>query len=124
MYDFLTNIPMGFRIKRKETTMSETRGLVKSALGFLLAILVMVGSAFGLDIQVDMTDTQNQTSDVGRPPTEENVEITYEVVETNQSPADSTPTEDEEPSVDESVETEVTEPTDEQQDTVTEKGEN
>lgn len=95
--------------------MSETRGLVKSALGFLLAILVMVGSAFGLDIQVDMTDTQNQTSDVGRPPTEENVEITDEVVETNQSPADSTPTEDSEPCVEDSVDEIVTEATEVQQ---------
>lgn len=100
--------------------MSETRGLVKCVLGFLLSILVIVGGAFGLDVNVDVTDTQNPTSEVGEPPTEENVEITDEVVETQESPADSTPTEDEGTCVDESVEADVTTTTDEKENTVTE----
>lgn len=105
--------------------MSETKGLVKCVFGFMLAILVMVGAAFGLDVQVKVTDTETTQPEVVETTAEEK-EVTTpdEDVETEQSPVESTPTEDEEPSVDESVENEVTEPTDETQDTVTEKGEN
>jgi cytoskeletal protein RodZ len=98
--------------------MDETKGLVKCVLGFLLSILVMVGGAFGLDVQVRVQDTETKPPDVVE-------SVIYETTteENKQSPAESTPTEDEEPSVEESVDTEVTEPTDEQQNTVTEKGE-
>ena len=99
--------------------MSETKGLVKCVLGFLLSILVIVGGAFGLDVNVDVTDTQTPTSEVGEPPTEENVEITDEVFETQESPADSTPTEEENSCVDESVEADVTTTTDETETNVT-----
>ena len=119
--------------------MSETKGLVKCVLGFLLSILVIVGGAFGLDVQVKVEDAETTTpnvaettfveteiveTDVVYEQTLEDVLATDEVVETEQSPVDSTGTEDEEPAVDESVGEEVTEPTDEQQNTVTEKGEN
>ena len=109
--------------------MSETRGLVKCFLGFLLAILVIVGGAFGLDVQVNVEDAEPAPPEVVgtdevEPTTEEqDVSATEEVVETEQSPVESTPTEDEEKSAEDSVE-EVTDQTDEEQNTVTEKGEN
>ena len=109
--------------------MSETRGLVKCVLGFLLAILVIVGGAFGLDVQVNVEDAEPappevvETDEVETTTEEQDVSATDEVVETDQSPVESTPTEDEETSADESVE-EVTETTDDEQNTVTEKGEN
>lgn len=110
--------------------MSEARGLVKCVLGFLLAILVIVGGAFGLDVQVNVEDAEPappevvETDEVETTTEEHDVSATDEVVETEQSPVESTPTEDEEPSADELVDAEVTEPTDEEQNTVTEKGEN
>lgn len=114
--------------------MSETKGLVKCILGFLLSILVIVGGAFGLDVQVNVEDAETNhaegaettffENEVVEPATEEDILTTDEVVETEQSSVDSTTAEDEEPIVDESVENEVTEPTDETQNTVTEKGEN
>lgn len=126
----LTNPRKGFRINRKENTMSETRGIVRCIFGFLLAILVIAGGAFGLDVKVNIEDAEPATSEVVgtdevETTTEEtDVSATDEVVDTEQSTVDSTPTEDEEASADESVDEEVTEPTDEEQDTVTEKGEN
>lgn len=104
--------------------MSETKGLVKCILGFLLSILVIVGGAFGLDVQVNVEDAEAAPSEVVKTTTEETVLTTQDVVEAEQSTVDSTPTEDEDTSADESVDAEVTEPTDEQQNTVTEKGEN
>lgn len=110
--------------------MSETKGLVKCVLGFLLSILVIVGGAFGLDVQVNVEDAETaptevvETNDFEATTEEKDVLATEEVVETEQSTVESTPTEDEEPSADKSVETEVTESTDEPQNTVTEKGEN
>jgi cytoskeletal protein RodZ len=110
--------------------MSETKRLVKCALGFLIAIIMIVGGAFGLDVQVKVqdatTDTAEvvETTDVGEATEGEDVEATEEVAETEeQSTVESTPTEDEVMSADDSVEAEVTEPTDEPQNTVTE-GEN
>lgn len=106
--------------------MSETRGLVKCILGFVLAILVIVGASFGLDVQVNVEDAAPTQSDVVEtdevePTTEEtDVSATEEVVETEQSPADSTPAEDEDTCVDESVEADVTTTTDEPENTVTE----
>jgi cytoskeletal protein RodZ len=109
--------------------MSETKRLAKCVLGFLLAILVMVGGAIGLDVDVAVQEntepTQAEdlaTDELGTEP-EEDVLTEEPTVETEQSTVDSTPTEDEETSVDDSVEEDVTEPTDENQDTVTE-GEN
>lgn len=110
--------------------MNETKGLVKCVLGFLLAILVIVGGAFGLNVQVDVEDAETpssevvETDEVEATDKEHDVSATEEVVETEQSSVESTPTEDEETSADKSVEAEVTEPTDEPQNTVTEKGEN
>lgn len=110
--------------------MNETKGLVKCVLGFLLAILVIVGGAFGLNVQVDVEDAETpssevvETDEVEATDKEHDVSATEEVVETEQSSVESTPTEDEETSADKSVEAEVTEQTDEEQNTVTEKGEN
>lgn len=110
--------------------MSETRGLVKCVLGFLLAILVIVGGAFGLDVQVNVEDAEPtppevvETDEVETTTEENNVSATDEEVDTEQSPVESTPAEDEETSADESVDAEVTEPTDDEQNNVTEKGEN
>ena len=110
--------------------MSETKGLVKCILGFLLSILVIVGGAFGLDVQVNVEDAETtppevvETDEVETTTEENNVSATDEVVDTEQSTVKSTQTEDVETSADESVEAEVTEPTDEPQNTVTEKGEN
>ena len=115
--------------------MSENKGLVKCAIGFVLAILVIVGAIFGLDVDVEVTDNteNNPTFEgefVGPIQEQDNInsdevpaDTTDEVVDTDQSPADSTPTEDEVPSVDESDEAEVTQPTDDTEDVVTE-GEN
>jgi hypothetical protein len=132
---------MGVRIKKKgHKTMSETKGLVKCVLGFLLAILIIVGGIFGLDVKVDVEDTSTDTTvseEEVAPPvqdeiteteetpvdTAENQDVVDEVVDTENSPADSTPTEDEQPVVDESGEAEVTQPTDDTEDVVTE-GEN
>jgi hypothetical protein len=111
--------------------MSENKGLVKCVLGFLLAILVIAGGIFGLNVDVEVTEnTENATTseetfgpvykDV---PTEVPVDTTDEVVDSDESPADSTPTEDEQPVVDESDGAEVTQPTDNTEDVVTE-GEN
>lgn len=104
--------------------MSETKGLVKCVLGFLLSILVIVGGAFGLDVQVNVEDAESAPPEVVETTAEENVLTTEDVAETEQSTVESTPTEDVETSADKSVEAEVTEPTDEPQNTVTEKGEN
>ena len=110
--------------------MSETKGLVKCILGFLLSILVIVGGAFGLDVQVNVEDAEPtppevvETDEVETTTEENNVSATDEAVDTEQSIVDSTPTVDQEQSADESVEEEVTETTDEPQNTVTEKGEN
>ena len=110
--------------------MSETKGLVKCIFGFLLSILVIVGGAFGLDVQVNVEDAEPtppevvETDEVETTTEENNVSATDEVVDTEQSIVDSTPTVDQEQSADESVEEEVTETTDEPQNTVTEKGEN
>lgn len=98
--------------------MSEIKGLVKCALGFILTLAVVFGSIYGLNAEADVTDTDNPISEEEAVPTEEETATaTDEVVE---SPADSTPTEEETPCVDESVEAEVTEPTDEPETTVTE----
>jgi hypothetical protein len=88
--------------------MSETRVLVRCALGFILAVLVIVGGIFGFDVKVDIDDTQ--------PPAFE--EVSDEA--TIETSADSTPTEDVETSVDESVEEEVALPTDNTEDVATE----
>jgi cytoskeletal protein RodZ len=105
--------------------MSETKGLVKCVFGLLLAILVMVGGAFGLDVQVKVTDTETTQPEVVETTAEgQDNSTTEDVVEEEQSPVDSTQTEDEVVSADKSVDAEVTEPTDETKDTVTEKGEN
>lgn len=109
--------------------MNETKGLVKCIFGFLLSILVIVGAAFGLNVQVNVEDAEQTAPDVVETndvetTTEEQVSATDEVVDTEQSIVDSTPTVDQEQSADECVDAEVTESTDEQQTTVTEKGEN
>lgn len=115
--------------------MSENKGLVKCVLGFLLAILVIAGGIFGFDVKVEVEDlgtdettleedvaldeSTDKTENVAD--TEEaQVDTTDEVVDTEDSPADSTPTEDTDASVDESVEGEVTKPTDNTEDVVTE----
>lgn len=120
--------------------MSETKGLVKCVLGFLLSIIIIVGGIFGLDVKVDVEDTSTDTSvseEEVAPPvqdeiteteetpvdTTENQDVVDEVVDTENSPADSTPTEDKQPVVDESGEAEVTQPTDDTENVVTE-GEN
>lgn len=91
--------------------MSETRTLVKCVLGFLVAILVVAGGIFGFDIKVDVTDAPAFEEDVAS--TEKApVDTTVEVEDTENSPADSTPTEDNQPSVDESVQDDVATSTD------------
>ena len=114
--------------------MSENKGLVRCAIGFVLAIIIIVGAIFGLNVDVEVTETteNNPTSDETFAPIDKDsenvtdevpVDTTDEVVDTEQSPADSTPTEEDVPSVDESDEAEVTQPTDNTEDVVTE-GEN
>lgn len=115
--------------------MSENKGLVKCAIGLVLTILVIVGAMFGLNVDVEVTDSAENTLALGDDfigPIQEEAEIdseqevadtSNEVVDENQSPADSTPTEDEQPVVDESDGAEVTQPTDETENVVTE-GEN
>lgn len=61
--------------------MNETKGLVKCVLGFLLSVIMMVGAAFGLDVQVNVEDAQTT------PP---------EVVETTEAPVDEVDTTTEE----------------------------
>lgn len=105
--------------------MNETKGLVKCVLGFVLSILVMVGAAFGLDVKVNVQDAEVAPPEVVET-TETNAEevdaaedeqvlATEEVVETEQSTVETTETVDQEPTVEESVENEVTVPTDETQ---------
>lgn len=99
--------------------MSENKGLVRCVLGFLLAILVVVGGIFGLDVKVEVEDT----TDVTAPPAVEDVVPNQDETpqpETQDSPAESTPTEDVQPSVDESEQGEVTPPADDTQTDVTE----
>lgn len=116
--------------------MSETKGLVKCVLGFLLSIIIIVGGIFGLDVKVDVEDTSTDTpvlEEEVTPPTQDDVANTEEtpvdttenkeVVDAGNSPAESTPTEDKQPVVDESGEAEVTQPTDDTENVVTE-GEN
>lgn len=120
--------------------MSENKGLVKCVLGFLLAILVIAGGMFGLDVKVEVEDTSTDTpvleEEVTQPTqddvteteetpvdTTENQDVVEDVVDTENSPADSTPTEDVQPSVDESVSEDVADDTDDTQDVATE-GEN
>jgi hypothetical protein len=113
--------------------MSENKGLVKCVLGFLLAILVIVGGMFGLDVKVEVEDTSTNTTVLEEevtPSTQDDVANTEEtpvdttenkeVVDAENSPAESTPTEDEQPSVDESVSEDVADDTDDTQDVATE----
>ena len=127
--------PYGYRIKKKgHKDMSEKKGLVKCAIGFVLTILVIVGAMFGLNVDVEVSEnTENNPTleedfvgplkQEGHDYSDEANAETTDVVETDESPADSTPTEDEQPSVDESGEADVTQPTDDTENVVTE-GEN
>lgn len=99
--------------------MSETKGFVKCVLGFLLSILVIAGGIFGLDVKVEVED-KGATSEVVEDVVVAPVEQETPAPENENSPADSTPTEDVQPSVDESVQGEVTQPADNTQDVVTE----
>lgn len=112
------------------------REIFKCALGFALAILVIAGSIFGLDIKFEVSDTNPpavEDSAVTEPPTEdtpqcpedvENVEdvedtpVVDETPETSETPAetpqaeipaDSTPTEIPNESVETPIETTTTE---------------
>lgn len=108
--------------------MSETKGLVKCVLGFLLSILVIVGGIFGIDVKVNVEDTEVEESvatvTTFEPVVDENDSATDNVVESEQSPVESTPAEDQEESADESVNEPVTDIPDEPQKIVTEEGEN
>lgn len=108
--------------------MSETKGLVKCVLGFLLSIIVIVGGIFGIDVKVNVEDTEIEESvatvTTFEPVAAENDSTTDDVVESDQSPAESTPAEDQEESADESVNEDVTDITDKPQNIVTEEGEN
>lgn len=113
--------------------MKDTKGLVKCILGFVLSIAMIVGASFGLDVKVNVQDTENTPTEVVETTeanveevettTEENVleteqatqEVTEEVVETEQPTVEPTETVDQEPTVEEPVENEVTVPTDETQ---------
>ena len=106
------------------------REIFKCALGFALAILVIAGSIFGLDIKFEVSDTNPPTvedSAVTEPPTEdtpqcpEDVENVEDVPNTSEAPetpaetpqaeipADSTPTEIPNESVEPPIETTTTE---------------
>ena len=122
--------------------MNENKNLVKCALGFLLAILVIVGGIFGLDVNVRVNDTSTDAPTMEEPvasdvPVDETVvestenedavdtdkvvdDTTDEVVDPEHPSGDSAPSEEEQPSVDEPVVDEVTDPTDENEETVTE----
>lgn len=94
--------------------MSETKGIVRSVIGFLAVVAIIVGSIFGLDVKVDINDTETpdalvetETPSEDEVIAEEPTDTTVPVVEENDTPADSTPTEDANESVDETVEENV-----------------
>lgn len=126
---------------------TEARKTAKTVLGFLLVVGLLIGAFFGLDVPYDVEDVvpnETTTAETTAPPADEttaptedqkpaddenaDVEVPVEdVVDTEDSatqddvPQDSTPTEDNDENVDNSVDTEVTEPT-EDENTVTEEG--
>lgn len=120
----------GLEYKERKRAMNETRSIVKGALGFLLAILVIVGAVFGIDVKVDVEDqgatepafeetaTTEQTD--GATSEKEKPSTTQQVVETQESPAKSTQARDENVRVDESVMTDVANQTDKPQNVATE----
>lgn len=112
--------------------MNETRSMVKSALGLILALVVVVGGIYGFNVKVEVQDTEveaQETTAVEAPKattatvaqtTDDESEATQPVAtQEPMSTTVSTPVVDEQPDVDNSADTEVTEPTEEEQ-TVTE----
>lgn len=111
--------------------MSETRSIVKSVLGFLLAIMVIVGGMFGLGVDAEITDenagttppeetvgdvvTDAPVEDVTNAPTEDVTDVPVDTdvptEETNAPSTDSTPVEDETTDVETPVDTEVADTT-------------
>jgi len=123
--------------------MSETRSMVKSILGFLLVIVVIIGGVFGFNVEVDIEDAETSLEDVvvdestfiGPPETEAEVadkeaeaetsktdddekdEVVKDTTTEDEKDTDSavtTPVEKDETDVDNSADTEVAEPTEEE----------
>jgi preprotein translocase subunit SecF len=127
---------MRYRINyRKDTNkMSETRSMVKSVLGFLLVIVVIIGGVFGFNVEVDIEDEKNPSAEtvvdestfIGPPETEaetsqmeddEKDEVVKDTTTEDEKDTDSavtTPVEKDETDVDNSADTEVAEPTEEE----------
>lgn len=94
--------------------MSETKGIVRCVIGFFAIVAIIVGSIFGLDVKVDINDTETTEALVeteapmeNEVKAEEPTDATVPVVDENDTPAESTPTEDANESVDETVEENV-----------------
>lgn len=106
--------------------MNETKAMVKTVLGFLLVVVILIGGMFGFDVKVDITDQNAETTvaeDDVLLPTETQKDVEGKEQSTSQTSsdkipcetiADSTPVVEETTDVDNSVDTEVTEPTEEE----------
>jgi hypothetical protein len=113
---------------RKEThKMNETKSIVKTVLAFILTLVLIAGSLFGIDVPYDVGDlegletegvvdeqapVEDEQNDVDVP-AEDNANT--EDGEQTDEPQDSTPTEDDEV-VDNSAEDEVADPAEDETD--------
>jgi hypothetical protein len=107
--------------------MKKNTGLVKCILGLVLVVGVIVGGMLGLDIDFNIEPIDTTVlEDTMLPEDDTTVDTVVDetTVETPDTPADSTEAEDDVPTVDESVEQEVTEPTTDETENVVTEGEN
>lgn len=113
--------------------MNETKSTVKTALSFALVIVLIVGALFGIKLPYDAEDIspadevtdvaeteapiedekQEDNNDVVQVPVEDD-ENTVDDGVTNDEPQDSTPTDTDNEVVDNSAETDVAEPTEDE----------
>ena len=96
--------------------MSETRSMVKSVLGFALAILVIVGGIFGLNVKVEVEDTApiSDECEDAVPYVEENADEQPTENVNDNTPTDTSPVDGETTDEDNSADTEVAEPTEDE----------
>lgn len=113
--------------------MNETKSTVKTALSFALVIVLIVGALFGIKLPYDAEDISptDEVTDVAETETpvddekqEDNNDVVQAPVEddentvddgvTNDEPQDSTPTDTDNEVVDNSAETDVAEPTEDE----------
>jgi hypothetical protein len=111
--------------KKGHKNMKNQSGLAKSIVGLVVAILVIVGGLYGLNIDIELPQDaqcpETEMESVEAPaPEAENADTSVEVVETEAPSNDSAQLEEQTQAVDESVVENVTPPADNTENVVTE----